>query len=96
MKTDPDKVGVQFIDTLVLSNSHLDGMGADFDGDTLSVRGIWSDEANMEADDIMKRKMSALLITGGNSKVVAKEVFNSFYELTKNGNSPSANVSTFF
>lgn len=25
----PDKVGVQFIDTLVMSNSHLDGMGAD-------------------------------------------------------------------
>lgn len=27
LKTDPSKVGVQFIDTLVLSNAHLDGMG---------------------------------------------------------------------
>ena len=59
----------------------------------MSVRGIWTDEANMEAEDIMQRKMSALLITGGNSKVVAKEVFNSFYELTKDGNTPAVNVS---
>lgn len=58
---------------------------ADYDGDTLSVRGIWSDEANAEAEDIMNSKMSALNITGANAKVVAKEVFNSMYELTKIG-----------
>ena len=52
-----DHVGVQFIDTLVLSNSHLDGMGADYDGDTLSVRGIWTDEANLEAEKIMNKKV---------------------------------------
>lgn len=33
----------------------------------------------------MNKKMSALNITGNNSKVVAKEVANSLYELTKNG-----------
>lgn len=80
-----DKVGVQFIDTLVMSNSHLDGMGADYDGDQVSVRGIWSDEANYEAEQIMNQKMSALNITGTNAKAVAKEVFNSLYELTKIG-----------
>ncbi len=80
-----DRVGVQFIDTLVMSNAHLDGMGADYDGDQVSVRGIWSDEANAEAEEIMGSKMSVLNITGSNSKVVAKEVFNSLYELTKNG-----------
>jgi len=85
LKLDHDKVGVQFIDTLVMSNSHLDGMGADYDGDQVSVRGIWSDEANLECEEIMNRKMSALNITGTNSKGVAKEVFNSLYELTKNG-----------
>lgn len=83
-----DKVGSKFIDTLVMSNSHLDGMGADYDGDQVSVRGIWSDEANMEADMIMKIKMTALNITGTNSKSVSKEVYNSFYELTKAGENP--------
>lgn len=86
--TEHDKVGVKFIDTLVMSNSHLDGMGADFDGDQVSVRGIYSDEANLECEEIMNRKMSALNITGKNSKVVAKEVFNSLYELTKEGPDP--------
>lgn len=81
-----DKVGVQFIDTLVMSNSHLDGMGADYDGDQVSVRGIWSDEANLEAEEIMNKKLYALTISGSNAKVVAREVFNSFYELTKIGN----------
>ena len=59
---------------------------ADYDGDQLSLRGLWSDEANDEAEKMMATKMSALDITGGNSKGVAKEVFNSFYEMTKVGN----------
>lgn len=83
--TSHDKVGVQFIDTLVMSNSHLEGMGADYDGDQVSVRGIWSDEANHEAEEIMNKKLYALTISGSNSKVVGREVFNSFYELTKDG-----------
>lgn len=81
-----DKVGVQFIDTLVMSNSHLEGMGADYDGDQVSVRGIWTDEANLEAEEIMNNKLYALTISGSNAKVVSREVFNSFYELTKIGN----------
>lgn len=83
LKTPQDRVGVQFIDTLNMSNSHLDGMGADYDGDTVSLRGIWSDEANDEAEKIMHSKMSALNITGSNAKTVAKEVFNTMFELTK-------------
>ena len=83
LKVPQDEVGVQFIDTLTFSNSHLDGMGADYDGDTVSLRGIWSDEANDEAEKIMHEKTSALNITGNNSQSVAKEVFNSMYELTK-------------
>lgn len=86
----PEKVGVQFIDTLVMSNAHLDGMGADYDGDQISARGIWSDEANLEAEEIMSKKMSALNITGTNAKVVAKEVFNALFELTKDGPNPKA------
>ena len=56
---------------------------ADYDGDVLSLRGIWSDEANAECEKLMNEKMTALNITGNNSKAVAKEVFNSLYEMTK-------------
>jgi len=83
LNTNPDYVGIKFIDTLVTSNSHLDGMGADFDGDTESERGIYSDEANAESEKIMNQKTSALTISGTNSKVVSKEVLTALYELTK-------------
>jgi len=53
------------------------------DGDCVSLRGLWTDEANLEAEDIMNRKMTALDITGTNSKIVEKEVYNSYYSLTK-------------
>lgn len=83
LKTSHDKIGVQFIDSLVFSNSLLEGMGGDYDGDTVSIRGLWSDEANLEAEDIMNRKMTALNISGSNSRVLSKEILNSYYALTK-------------
>ena len=58
---------------------------ADFDGDVLYVRGLMTDEANLEAEQIMNQKTSALNITGTNAKTVSKEVVNSLYELTKDG-----------
>lgn len=83
MSTESYKVGVKFIDTLVFSNSFLEGMGGDYDGDMCSGRGLWTDESNIEAEQIMNRKLSALTVTGSNIRVVSKEVFNSLYELTK-------------
>lgn len=50
-----------------------------------SVRGIYSDEANAEAERLMKQKTTALTISGTNSKGVAKELYNSMYELTRIG-----------
>lgn len=49
----------------------------------MSLRALYSDEANAEAEELMKKKTTALNITGVNSKGVAKEVFNSIYELTR-------------
>jgi DNA-directed RNA polymerase beta' subunit len=78
-------VGVEFVDTCVYSNSLLKGMGGDYDGDQVSVRGLWSDEANSEASEIMNRKMTALNIMGGDMRFVENEVINSYYELTRIG-----------
>jgi DNA-directed RNA polymerase beta' subunit len=83
-----ESIGVEFIDTAVYSNSFLEGMGGDYDGDQVSIRGLWSDEANSEASQIMQQKMSALNIMGGGTRVVVKEIFNSYYELTRIGESP--------
>lgn len=58
-------------------------MKGDFDGDQCSLRGIWSEEANEEAERLMNSKVTALTISGANSRVVAKEAVNSCFELTK-------------
>ena len=39
-----------FIDTLNISNLYLEGIGGDYDGDQVTVKGIFSDEANEELD----------------------------------------------
>lgn len=78
-----NKVPKEFIDTFVFHNSYLDELGGDFDGDILSIRGLWTEEANAEAEKIMKSKMSSLTVRGDNIRVTGKEIFNSFYELTK-------------
>ena len=62
---------------------------ADYDGDCVSIRGIWSDEANLEAEEIMNKKTTALNISGNNSRVVSKEVCQSYFMMTKNGKDAS-------
>jgi len=78
-------VGVQFIDTCVFSNSMAAGLGADFDGDSISISSLWSEEANAEADKLMNQKTTALDILSGNTRTVSREIYNSFYSLTKIG-----------
>lgn len=94
LKTPHELVGVKFIDSLVYSNSLLAGMGGDYDGDTVSVRGIWSDEANAEAENIMNKKISALNVMGSDTRTVSKEILNSYYELTKIVSNPVAKAVT--
>ena len=84
-KIPTDHVGVQFVDSLVFSNCYCPGLGADFDGDTTTIRGIWTDEANAEVEEIMNRKTTALNITGANSRTLDKEILDSYYMLTKDG-----------
>lgn len=57
-------------------------------GDQVIVRGIWTDEANAEAEQLMNSKITALKITGETGKATSKEVFDAFYELTKEIDKP--------
>lgn len=93
LDTPKEKVSTRFIDSFVMSNSHCDGLGADYDGDTMPIRGIWSDEANLEAEQIMKSKITNLGINGNNMKVTsAKEVVSSYFILTKENKENAKNL----
>lgn len=72
-----------FNDTVTPHNTYLKALGADFDGDTVSVRGIFSKEANIEAEEIIKSVKYILDQEGKCIREVGNECIQSIYSLTK-------------
>lgn len=73
----------RFIDTLNLSNLHLKGLGGDYDGDSVSCKGVWFVESNEEIDAFIKSKKFLINLGGTNIKVSSNEAIQSLYSLTK-------------
>jgi DNA-directed RNA polymerase beta' subunit len=72
-----------FIDTLNINNAYLSALGGDYDGDMVPVRGLFSQEANMEANRIMNSKSIILDASGNNVRKMGHEVIATLYSLTK-------------
>lgn len=79
----PQFASTYFVDTLQMSNLFLKGLGADYDGDQVSVRGIFSQEANAELLKIIYRKSNIINISGVNMRKTERESIQAFYNLTK-------------
>jgi hypothetical protein len=83
---DPDMdekdIEIAFIDTVTMSNHYLDAIGGDYDGDQISLRIVFSDEANREAEQIMKSTKMFLDIQGKLFRNVKNEAYQTFYMLT--------------
>lgn len=77
------KVSTLFADTLTPSNSRLKAIGGDYDGDTVKSTGIWSDEANAEAERLMKSKLYNIRMEGRTMFPIEIECLNGLYGLTK-------------
>jgi hypothetical protein len=84
---DPDLphniVSTSFADTLTPSNSRLDAIGGDYDGDTVKSVGIWSDEANEEAEKLMYSKIFSIKPDCSSLFAIAKGCLNGLYSATK-------------
>ena len=72
-----------FSDTLNMSNCYLKGMGADFDGDSICSKGIYTEEANLEAEAFMNSKANFINFSCKPSKTPGDDVYQSIYALTK-------------
>lgn len=72
-----------FIDTLCLSNLHLKGLGGDYDGDSVTVKGVWFVESNEEINRLLNSKKVLVNIGASNIKVSGNEAIQSLYSLTK-------------
>lgn len=72
-----------FVDTLRISNLHLDSIGGDYDGDMCTVKGIFTNEANLELDKHMNSVINYIGLDGLNVRITQKESVQAIYNLTK-------------
>lgn len=72
-----------FCDTVVMNNSYLLSLGADYDGDTISLRGVFTKEANEEAEKLIYAKTNFFDQQGRNSRVLGNEAIQTLYALTR-------------
>lgn len=73
----------KFVDTMKISNLLLAGNGGDYDGDQVTNKVAFSEEANEELDKIMNSKANYITIGGENIKVSSGEALHAIYCLTR-------------
>ena len=78
---DPEEV--RWIDSARPCNLYLSGWGGDYDGDMVSIKGLYTIEANEEANRLITAKKTLLDVAGGASRDVTKEGILALYALTE-------------
>jgi hypothetical protein len=78
-----EQIPTQFIDTTTMSNMYLAGIQGDYDGDMVSMKMTYSQEANEEADKLLFHKRHYVSIKGELVRTIEKEAYLTFYNMTK-------------
>ena len=78
-----NQVSTIFIDTLNMCNLLLEGLGGDYDGDQVTIKGVFSQEANLEAENIMTSPSYIIDVYGKNTRGSTKEALEAAYQITK-------------
>ena len=76
-------VAISFIDTVTMSNLYLQGLGGDYDGDQVTVKALYTQEANAEAAKQLESKSHILNIYGQNMRKTTNEGIQTLYMMTK-------------
>lgn len=71
-----------FIDTLQMSNAMIVQMKGDYDGDQVTVKGVFFDESNQELIEYMNSKRQFLSFDGINMRTLEKQGIQCIYNLT--------------
>ena len=77
-----------FYNVLIPGNIYLKALGGDYDGDMLYLKGLFTKEANLEAEKLIYSKSNILNASGGGSRgitKIGKEAIMTLFELTKEG-----------
>lgn len=73
----------KFIDTLSICNLLIGGMGADYDGDSVGVKGVMIQESNRELIKFLNSKSHYINFSGSNIRTPSNEAIQSLYSMTK-------------
>lgn len=73
----------RFVDTLSISNLYLAGLNGDYDGDTVTVKALYTNEANEEIKDFVRSKGNFIDLGSANIRSSSADVIQSIYNLTK-------------
>lgn len=84
----------KFIDTLNISNVYLGSIGGDYDGDQVTVKSIYSIEANNELRNQLNSKRHFIALGGNNIMETTNEGVASLYALTMNPTSEKEGIYT--
>jgi hypothetical protein len=74
---------LRWVDSLRINNSYTAAMGADYDGDTIRVIGLFTQEANEEARKLIEKPTNFCDGQGAPSRKLGNEAVLTFYALTK-------------
>jgi hypothetical protein len=78
-----DETSTRFIDTVTMDNTYLKGLGGDYDGDMISEKACFTEEANDEAFAILNDAKHFVSISGNMMRTVGNETFLTYYNMTK-------------
>lgn len=79
-----DIIVTKFNDTLKFSNSYLPGICGDYDGDQVTIKSVWSIEANAEAEKIIRTNSNFVDGGGAWTRGCNNEAVQTMYTLTRN------------
>lgn len=72
----------KFVDTMQISNLYLGGMGGDYDGDTIQVKGSFFKETNDELAKFTESKANFIDMSCSNNRTTGTEGVQAIYNLT--------------
>lgn len=78
-----EDIATFFYDVLKMSNVLLKSLGGDYDGDQVTVKGVYTSEANAECDRLVRGKANILDINASNVRKSTNENVQTLYTLTK-------------
>lgn len=83
LNTPKNKIATCFKETIQFSNSFLKGICGDYDGDQITAKILWTQEANDEIKRAINHPSYFITPTGANIRVIGNEAIQTLYTLTK-------------